>query len=137
MINRLRKDLNNVGSYNPGMSDGGEVSHDEMNQDADMIKNVLQKIIDEMNGLEANRIHPKMMSAKVAVVPGHDESAENPTEEASETPEEEKSELDPEVLKQLMDKAGTTDDSGSEPNDHMDELPSSLADMVRKKKGLM
>ena len=113
--------------------------HDDQAEDADMIKQVLQKIIDEMDGLEAGRIHPKMAIQKTEVIGApHDESAENPAEEASETPEEENAEgLDPDVLKQLMDKAGSADDSGATPDDQMSDLHPDIAMAVRKKKGLL
>lgn len=112
-----------------------DMTHDDLPQDAEMIKSVLHKIIDEMDALEAGRINPKMV-AKVDVAVPHNESTEPAAEEASETPEEESSELDPEVLKQLMDKAGHADESGATEEENTDELPPSLADAVRRKKAM-
>ena len=106
------------------------MQHEDQSQDESMIKQVLQKIIDEMDGMEANRIHPKMTA------PMHDESMEPKMEETAETPDEESSELDPSVLSSLMEKAGSVNDEGASPEDSMDDLPSSIADAVRKKKGL-
>lgn len=112
------------------------MQHEDQSQDESMIKQVLQKIIDEMDGMEANRIHPKMMAAKIDVAPMHDESMEPKAEEMSETSEEESSELDPSVLSSLMEKAGSVNEDGASPEDSMDDLPPSIADAVRKKKGL-
>ncbi len=113
--------------------------HDDMPQDAEMIKTVLQKIIDEMNGLESNRImpesrKPKMVAAQVDIAAKPEEGS--PQEESMESPEEESSEMNPEVLKQLMDKAGQADESGAMPEDHADELHPAIADLIRKKKGM-
>jgi hypothetical protein len=107
--------------------------HDDMSQDADMIKTVLQKIIDEMNGFEANRImpdshKPKMMAAKVDI-------SANPIEETqAEMPDENSSEMKPDVLKELLDKAGTADDSGSLPEDNTEGLHPSIAALVAEKR---
>lgn len=93
----------------------------------DMIKEVLQKVIDDMNSLETDRImpmdkKPQVMSAKIEAV--------KPVEEM---PEDE-SDLDPGVLDELLGKAEKADDSGSLPEDGTDELEPELADIVRKKK---
>ena len=104
-------------------------NHPDAAEDADMIKSVLQKIIDEMNDLESNRIlpedkKPKVMTAKVEAV--------KPVEE----PMEDEADLDPGVLDELLGKAEKADASGSLPEDSEDELDPELADIVRKKKSL-
>lgn len=116
-----------------------EMEHDDQYQDADMIKKVLQKIIDEMDGLEANRIHPKVEVMKLSG--GSDgiphpmtNHAETPVEAEPENQDNQHEELDPEILKTLLDKAGNDSESQSEA-DFMD-LPPAVADAVRKKKGL-
>lgn len=103
------------------------MEQEDMPQDVDMVRNVLQKIIDEMDTMEAGRIHPKMVDAKMTTV--------DPKEEpmAEEMPEE-SGELDPTVLKSLLDKAGSSDDSGALPEDGDMDLPPSLRDAVRKKR---
>lgn len=131
MIDRLRKDLNDVGSYNSGMADGGEVTHD-----ADMVRSVLQKICDEMNGLEADRIMPAHKKPGYAA---GSMGVEMPNENKAETmqeaePENPEPELDSDVLKSLLDKAGEADETGKLPEDDMADLPPSIADAVRRKK---
>ena len=66
--------------------------HDDEAEDADMIKKVLQKIIDEMDGLESNRIHPKMAAPSMdAVDPDKDQDNDmNPAldpDQASDKPQ--------------------------------------------------
>ena len=83
--------------------------HEDKQQDADMIKTILQKIIDEMNTMESDRImpeerKPKVMAAKVDVM-------------TPESMDEGSDELDPTVLSELMTKAGEADESGSLPED--------------------
>lgn len=108
--------------------------HDDQAEDADMIKQVLQKIIDEMDSLEAGRIHPKMVAAKVDVAA----SPEHPgIEDDQPEPDADDQGLDPDVLKQLMDKAGSADDSGATPDDQLGDLHPDVAMAVRKKKGLL
>ena len=117
MIDRLRKDMDKVGAYNPGqgMADGGEVGHDDEAQDADMIKQVLQKIIDEMNGLETDRIMPAHKKPGYAhgdvVAPAHPAENHALTDEEAE-PENEANELDPHILEDLMEKAEGANDDG-------------------------
>lgn len=100
--------------------------HEDTHQDADMIKTILQKIIDEMNTMESDRImpderKPKVMAAKVDVM-------------APAPDEEESDELDPNVLGELMNKAGEADESGELPEDKESDLPPEIADAVRRKK---
>lgn len=119
------------------------MQHDDMPQDAEMIKSVLQKIIDEMNGLEADRIHPKMTVMKLSegsegIPDPNENSAETPMQAEPEHMEGEDNQhepLDPEVLKQLMDKATTADDQGSTPEDEENMFPSEIQDAVNRKRG--
>jgi|ERR1019366_7501362 hypothetical protein len=135
--------------------------HDDQDQDAEMIKQVLQKIITEMDGLESNRIHPKVMAAHVDVAApkagiqpddstmpptpmfdGGEIGQKHPNENSAETPEaaepenqfNQHEELDPSVLKKLLDRAGMADESGSESEDEFTGLPPAIADAVRKKR---
>lgn len=102
--------------------------HDDMPQDEAMIKQVLQKIIDDMEMHESGRImpdsrKPKMVAAKIDVAePMHED-------EASE-------DLDPEILNKLMDKAGSADDSGALPEEQGEDLPPEILEAVRRKKGM-
>lgn len=129
--------------------------HDDQTEDANIIKQVLQKLIDEMDSLEAGRIHPKMM-AKVDVMTPKDGDSSDPQMMAyggaagipdpmgnhAENPEEAEPEdqfnqhegLDPEILKKLLDRAGQADESGSESEDEFLDLPPAVADAVRKKR---
>lgn len=98
---------------------------DNMSQDKDMIKSVLQKIIDEMDMMETERImpehrRPKMMKMEAEVV--------RPQEDM------ESEELDPTVLGELMSKAGEADESGALPEDRESDLPPEIAEAVKRKK---
>lgn len=111
--------------------------HEDEAQDASMIEQVLQKIIDEMHGMEANRIHPKAVDVSMSmggIAKPNEDTAETIDQAEPENQDNQHGELDPNVLKELMDKAGSVDDSGAAPDDHMDELPAGLADIIRKKK---
>ena len=104
------------------------LEHEDSTQDTDMIKTVLQKIIDEMNEMEAGRImpmekRPKEMEAEVSAVSVPEE------EEMEEGPE-----LDQGVLSDLMSKAESADVEGNLPEDQEDGLPPELAEIVRLKK---
>jgi len=140
MIDRLRKDLDKVGSYNPGMADGGPVEHDDQAQDAEMIRSVLQKICDEMNGLEADRIMPAHKKPGYAhgdvVAPEH--PAENHALDLGEAePENEANELDPHVLESLMEKAEGANEDGSTEEDTEADLPPTIVEAIRIKKQQM
>lgn len=100
--------------------------HEDQSQDMDMIKSILQKIIDEMGSMEADRImpegrKPKMMKMEVEAV--------KPMEA-----EMEDDELDPNVLGELMNKAEEADESGELPEDKENDLPPEIAEAVRRKK---
>jgi hypothetical protein len=105
------------------------LEHDDQMQDKDMIKSVLQKIIDEMNSFEADRIMPEDKKPKAVM-------AEVKTVEPMEPEELESAEggLSPDVLAELMSKAETADEAGSLPEDEEDSLPPEIAALVREKK---
>ena len=135
--------------------------HDDEAQDADLIKQVLQKIITEMDGLEAKRIHPGMPAAPADAATPQDGSQpddsempptpmfdggqlgqKDPNGNHAETPEAAEPEnqfnqhegLDPDVLKKLMDRAGMADETGAESEDEFLGMPPAIADAVRKKR---
>ncbi len=100
--------------------------HEDMSQDKDMIKSVLQKIIDEMDMMESDRImpesrRPKMMKMEVEAVKPMDEM-------------EDEEGLDPAVLGELMNKAEEADESGELPEDKEMGLPPEIAEAVKRKK---
>ena len=100
--------------------------HEDKTQDMDMIKSILQKLIDDMNSMEADRImpegrKPKMVKMEAEVVKPHDEM------------DMDDEELDPNVLGELMDKAGQADETGSLPEDRESDLPPEIAEAVRRK----
>ncbi len=114
--------------------------HDDAPQDMEMIRSVLQKICDEMDGLEANRILPA--HKRPGYAHGEVVAPENPSEntamEFSEAePENEANELDPKVLEDLMEKAEGANDSGATPEDELDDLPPTIAEAIRRKKSEM
>ena len=103
-----------------------KMPHEDMQQDTDMIKSVLQKIIDEMNQMETDRImpesrKPKVMKTEVEVV--------KPMEEDMESED-----LDPAVLGELMTKAGEADEMGELPEYRESDLPPEIAEAVKRKK---
>jgi hypothetical protein len=104
------------------------LEHEDQKQDADMIKSVLQKIIDDMNSYEADRIMPEERKPKAVV-------AEVKSVEAQ--PEEEGMDeegLNPEVLSQLLEQAGQANEDGSTEEDTLDGLHPDIAAIVREKK---
>lgn len=106
-----------------------EMPHDDAPQDMAMIAKVLQKIVDDMNGLESDRIHPKSMKVE-AVAPVAEEM---PMEEPEEMTEDG---LDPDILGKLMEKAGSADETGELPEDKEMGLPDEVLMAVKKKKSL-
>lgn len=107
--------------------------HDDEKQDVDMIKTVLQKIIDEMTDMESQRMLPDGHPAKHVEVSAQVEP-ENPQEESMESPEEESSEHDDGALSDLLGKADQADESGSMPEDHEEELPPEIQAVIAEKK---
>ena len=105
------------------------LEHDDQKQDADMIKSVLQKIIDDMNEYEADRIMPMERKPKAMI-------AEIKTEEHPMEEEMDDEGLNPEVLSQLMEKAGTANDQGETEEDVTEGLDPEIARLVQEKKKL-
>lgn len=97
----------------------------------DMIKEVLQKIIDEMEGLETDRIMPEYRKPKAVAV---EVEATSKPEEMDEMMEEDEAGLDPAVLDELMSKADEADETGALPEDDVSDLPPEINDAVRRKR---
>ncbi len=93
----------------------------------DMIKMILQKIIDEMNTLESDRIIPDDRKPKAVKV-----EVESAIPLAVEGEEDE--DLDPTVLTDLMTKAGEADETGALPDDIEGDFPPEINDAVRRRK---
>jgi hypothetical protein len=135
------------------------LEHDDMKQDADMIKSVLQKIIDDMNEYEADRIMPEERKPKAAIVEvsteekpeesddilnlykgsyGISKSNENKGESVEQAEPENQfnqhDELDPTILTELLKKAEEADEDGVLPEERENDLPLELAKLVREKK---
>lgn len=111
--------------------------HADEAQDAEMISSVLQKIVDEMHGLEADRILPA--HKKPGYAHGEVVAPEHPAENHAETldeaePENEANELDPEILESLMEKAEHANEDGSTEEDEMADLPPTIVEAIRLKK---
>lgn len=100
--------------------------HEDMSQDKDMIKAVLQKIIDEMDTMESDRIMPEGRKPKAVEM---EVKTMHPMDE-----EMESDELDPSVLSELMSKAGEADETGALPEDRESDLPPEIRDAVNRKK---
>lgn len=115
-----------------------EMPHDDEMQDESMIKEVLQRIIDEMDGMEAKRIHPKV---EVMHLSGGSDGIPNPNENSAETPEQaepeqqqnQHEELDPTVLKTLLEEAEGNETSSQSTDDFLD-LPPEIVDAIRNKR---
>jgi len=105
-------------------------THDDETQDVDMIKQVLQKIIDEMDQMEADRLSPGSMKPKV--VEAHIEA--HPMDEMANSDDEES---DPSALPSLMDKASHADNEGTLPEDSENDVPPELASIIAEKKKKM
>lgn len=104
----------------------------EMNE-MDQIKSMLQKVVDEMDSMESNRIlpdgHPSKMTAMaVKATPEAGIAADEPDMNDDST------DMDPNVLSQLMDKATTADDSGTLPEDQNSDLPPEILAAVERNK---
>lgn len=110
------------------------IPHDDEAQDSEMIKSVLQKIVDDMNSLEANRIMPEHKKPGYAMgggIPNPEENkAELPQQAEPETQTNQHEPLSPEVLKDLMEKAEHADESGATPEDEMEGLHPHIAAIV-------
>jgi len=99
-------------------------------QEKDMIKSVLQKIIDDMNSYEADRIMPMERKPKAVV-------AEVKSVEAEPMDVEEDEEgLNPDILSQLLDKAEKASPEGETDEDTEEGLDPEIARIVREKRKL-
>jgi hypothetical protein len=101
-------------------SDGDE------SQDMDMIKKVLQKIIDEMDGMEADRLSPASAKPKAAEAPAE-------ASPMDQMPEDESDDSSP-MLPDLMSKADSADSEGMLPEDKESDVPPELAAIIAEKK---
>ncbi len=108
--------------------------HEDEKQDVDMIKTVLQKIIDEMTNMESQRMLPDGHPAKHVEIAAKVEPEGSPAEEAAESPEAEGSEHDEGALSDLLGKADHADETGALPEDHEEELPPEIAALVAEKR---
>lgn len=102
--------------------------HEDAAQDKDMIKEILHKIIDEMDRVESDRIMPEHRKPKMVEM---EVKTMKPTDEME---SEEDEGLDPAVLGELMNKAGEADESGELPEDKESDLPPEIADAVKRHK---
>lgn len=100
--------------------------HDE-HDTKDMIKIILQKIIDEMNTLESDRIMPEDRKPKAVKV-----EVESAIPIAVEGEEDE--DLDPTVLTDLLTKAGEADETGAPLDDIVGDFPPEINDAVRRRR---
>ena len=98
-------------------------------QEKDMIKSVLQKIIDDMNSYEADRIMPMERKPKTVVAEVKSVEAE-PMEEM----EDDEEGLNPDILSQLLDKAEKASPEGETEEDTEEGLDPEIAQLVREKR---
>jgi len=106
------------------------LEHDDAKQDVDMIKTVLQKIIDDMTEYEADRIMPEERKPKEVIAEVKSIEAHPMDEMDMETDEE----LNPDVLSQLLEKAGSASLEGETEEDVEDGLDPEIAKLVREKR---
>jgi|GEM_PF-4400013 len=97
----------------------------------DMIKEILQKIIDEMGTLESDRIMPEHRRPKAIAL-----EVETAIPVSEELEVEGDEDLDPTVLDELMTKADSADETGALPEDMEDGLPPEISEAVRRRKKL-
>ncbi len=100
--------------------------HDDSGDDMDMIKQVLQKIIDEMDGMEADRFSPS--SAKPKAIEAHIEA--HPMDSMPEDDGDDTGTM----LPDMMQKAGSADSEGMLPEDKESDVPPELAAIIAEKK---
>lgn len=124
-------------------------NENQKSQETDMIKSTLQKLIDDMNAMESDRISPPAPEAaampdEMDKAPGlflgagisrpNENHAEMYPEAEPETQENQHEPLDESVLNALLDKASHADDEGGTHDDYMDEFDPDVAAAIRKKK---
>ncbi len=112
------------------------LEHNDMSQDANMISSVLRKVADEMEQMESDRIMPDHMKPKMEVAKVSMEAKPEDAIMDESGMDSQDSSLDPDVLKELMDKAGSADETGATPDDQLDEFDPEIAALIRKKKEL-
>jgi len=108
------------------------LEHEDMKKDTDMIKSVLQKIIDDMNEYEADRIMPEERKPKAIIAEVKSMEA-NPMDEMDADDSEE---LNPDVLSQLLEKADKSNPEGETEEDAEEGLDPEIARLVREKRKL-
>jgi len=108
--------------------------HEDEKQDVDMIKTVLQKIIDEMNDMESQRMLPDGHPAKHVEIAAKVSPEGSPEEESMESPEQESSEHDDGALSDLLGKADQADETGAMPEDHEEDLPPEISALIAEKR---
>jgi len=97
-------------------------------QEKDMIKSVLQKIIDDMNSYEADRIMPEARKPKAVVAEVKSIEAEPIEAELDDEG------LNPEVLAQLMETAEKASPEGETDEDMEEGLDPEIARLVQEKR---
>lgn len=102
--------------------------HSDESQDMDMIKSVLQKIIDQMDQMEADNLmpearKPKVVEATVEASP-MDMSMDDDGSDSD----------DASLLPSLMDKAKDADDEGALPEDKQEDVDPAIASIIAEKK---
>jgi len=100
--------------------------HDDEKQDADMISQVLRKIADEMDQMDADGYLPDHMKPKHAEIMVEAHNEPEPTEHDEEDGQDN--------LPELMDKASSADDEGNLPEDKEEHIDPSIAAIVSQKK---
>lgn len=115
-----------------GYAEGGKVGTGDRDEDAALAKDVLHKMVGDMEGYEAYRIHP--------MKPEH-EGVKNPTANDGESFDEAEPEnsgnqhdLNPKVLSDLLHKAESAHEDGSTKEDMEEELPEEIRSAVNRKR---
>lgn len=99
------------------------------NDSRDMIKEILQKIIDEMGALESDRIipehrRPKAIALETKIAAPISEELDIETDE----------DINSTVLDELLIKADNADETGLLPEDVTNDLPDEITETIRRKK---
>lgn len=106
--------------------------HDDQAQDTDMIKDVLQKIIDEMNDMESQRMLPDGHPSKHVEIAAKVEPSDmdqQPTEQSDDSSDHNDADLSA-----LLGKADSADSDGSLPEDHEEDLPPEISALIAEKR---
>ncbi|HWY33297.1 MAG TPA: hypothetical protein VNX68_01545 [Nitrosopumilaceae archaeon] len=111
---------------------GGVVTGDRDENEA-LAKDVLHKMVSDMETHEAARIHPRHPEHAGVKNPTEDKG-ENFDEAEPENSENQHDGLDPKVLNDLLNKAGSAHPDGSTEEDLHEELPEEIRSAVDKKK---